>query len=111
MRFHHCGARLTAKLIDGKLAWYCEKCRLQVAGEVPTLMERPDPRLSQHQPIRTVLRDDQSENAPVEHECAKCGFGRAYLIVQPPVYGDEDDVIIYKCGRCGNVDREQTKVL
>jgi len=38
------------------------------------------------------------------HKCKKCGYGKAPLIECGVWIGDEDNVIKYKCGRCGYVE-------
>ena len=42
--------------------------------------------------------------AHYDHKCSKCGFDKAELIEQGINYSDEDNVMKYKCGRCGHVD-------
>lgn len=38
------------------------------------------------------------------HKCKKCGYDKAQLIECGVWIGDEDNVIKYKCGRCGYVE-------
>lgn len=39
-----------------------------------------------------------------DHICPKCGHDKAQLIECGVWIGDEDNVIKYKCGKCGYVD-------
>jgi DNA-directed RNA polymerase subunit M len=38
------------------------------------------------------------------HKCKKCGYEKAQLIECGIWIGDEDQVIRYKCGKCGHVE-------
>ncbi len=42
--------------------------------------------------------------ATYDHRCPKCGYDKAELIEQGINYSDEDNIMKYKCGRCGHVD-------
>ena len=55
---------------------------------------------------------DESHNilAVHNHICSKCGYNKAEIIEKGIWYSDEDQVVIYKCGKCGNTELEADKV-
>lgn len=46
-----------------------------------------------------------------QHTCKKCGYDKAQIIELGCYYSDEDEVIRYKCGRCGFVEQAPGKVV
>jgi DNA-directed RNA polymerase subunit M/transcription elongation factor TFIIS len=42
----------------------------------------------------------------VDHECQKCGFGKAQLLFYGIIVGDEAPLSMYKCLKCGSVVRD-----
>ena len=54
--------------------------------------------------------DDKNRLAVHDHECEKCGYDKAELIEKGVSYSDEDDVIIFKCGKCGHSKMQEAKV-
>lgn len=42
--------------------------------------------------------------ASYEHICSRCGYGKAEAIIMGPYYSDEDTVIRFRCGKCGNTE-------
>lgn len=67
------------------------------------LKEKP-----KHKTIEVV--DSKNLLAVYDHDCEKCGHKKAELIEKGQMYSDEDDVILYKCGRCGHVEMVDAKV-
>ena len=51
--------------------------------------------------------DSLSESATYPHKCNKCGYDKAEIADIPPSYSDADSLILYKCGKCGHVQREK----
>ena len=51
--------------------------------------------------------EDRSANklAVYDHVCPKCGYDKAEVINKGTQIGDEDDLVIIKCGKCGHTDR------
>lgn len=41
-----------------------------------------------------------------EHECSSCGYNKSVMHYYGVIYGDEAPLVMYKCIKCGNVDRE-----
>lgn len=39
--------------------------------------------------------------ATYDHECKKCGYGKAQVIDCGVFYSDEDSIIFIRCGKCG----------
>lgn len=48
--------------------------------------------------------EDNVPLAVYHHICPKCGYDKAQLIEQGIWIADEDQVLKYKCGKCGYVD-------
>ncbi len=48
----------------------------------------------------------QTQAHTVKRECPYCGNPRMFEIQIPPRWGDEDDLIIYKCPKCGKSERQ-----
>lgn len=110
--FHEkCGTLLKRQTTDGKTELYCPTCK----ENIPRHLLRNNNNLivakANDLKYKSALIQDDPNSAPIEHDCEKCGFDKAYELIFPPIRGDEDETIMYKCGRCGNVYRENTKVL
>ncbi len=61
----------------------------------------------------TVVIPEKIITGPVvAFKCSNknCKTGLAYEMVKPPMFGDEDDLILHKCVDCGKVTREGTKI-
>ncbi len=56
-----------------------------------------------------VVSDD-NPLAVYDHQCRKCGHGKAQLIEMLANYSDEDNIYWYKCGKCRYVERLEGKV-
>ena len=41
-----------------------------------------------------------------QHECQACGCDKAIITFYGVIYGDEQPLTMYKCIRCGTVERE-----
>ena len=48
-----------------------------------------------------------NERATYPHNCGKCGFEKAEMILSDPWYSDADYNMRFKCGKCGHVERER----
>jgi DNA-directed RNA polymerase subunit M/transcription elongation factor TFIIS len=54
-----------------------------------------------------VLDEKYSEfKFKVTHKCQHCGNDKAYVQYIPPRWGDEDELTIYTCIKCGKSERE-----
>ena len=49
--------------------------------------------------------DGKNELADYEHKCKKCGYDKAQIVDMGIFYSDEDNLILLKCGKCGNSER------
>jgi len=56
------------------------------------------------------IADDENILAVHKHICKKCGYDRAELIEIGAMYGDEEDIVRYKCGKCGYVEQLAAKI-
>ena len=45
-----------------------------------------------------------------DHICKRCGYGKAEMLEIGASYGDEDNVVKMKCGKCGIVEQLEGKV-
>ncbi len=52
----------------------------------------------------------ENEFAIYENVCKKCGYNKAQIIDMGVFYGDEDNLILLKCGRCNFSERIGKKV-
>ena len=52
-----------------------------------------------------------NELATYDNICKKCGYGKAQIIDMGIFYSDEDNLILLKCGRCGNSERIGRKIV
>lgn len=55
------------------------------------------------------VADDMNHLAVYDHRCKKCGYEKAQLIEKSALWTDEDDIVAWKCGKCGNIEREHVK--
>ena len=107
--FHESGSILTKKLIKGTWMTYCSKCEEVVEGD-PKDLKRP---IKEKEKNETVIIPEKIITGPVvafKCENEECKTELAYEMVKPPMFGDEDDLILYKCVDCGKVTREGTKI-
>lgn len=51
----------------------------------------------------------QNEFATYPHQCKKCGFDKAEIIIMQPMYTDADYIIRYKCGKCNYTEQERMR--
>ena len=107
--FHECGTLLTKKQVKGKWETNCKKCERVVEenlkSQVLTIKEKDK--------NETVVIPEKIITGPVvRYTCENkdCKTGLAYEMVKPPMFGDEDDLILNKCVDCGKVTREGTKI-
>lgn len=52
-----------------------------------------------------IVKDSDSKGG-FPHKCRKCGFALADVEVISAFYSDESDISLYKCKKCGHVERE-----
>lgn len=58
-------------------------------------------------PGKRIIED--SKDSFITPACPSCGSNEAYLKnLIPPLFGDEDETIIYECTSCGKVYRESS---
>ena len=59
----------------------------------------------EHEEIGEGVLSDENKMATYKHKCEKCGYGKAQIIDVGPLYSDEDNLILLKCGKCGFSER------
>lgn len=52
-----------------------------------------------------VVEEDKSLNG-FPHVCSKCGYGQADITDLGAPYGDESNIYILKCKKCGHSERQ-----
>ena len=57
-----------------------------------------------------VIDESKNRMAVHDHKCKKCGSEKAELIEKGQNYSDEDDVVLFKCGKCGFIEMMDAKV-
>ena len=53
---------------------------------------------------------DNNPLAQYDHKCKRCGHSKAELISKGIWYSDEDEVLQFKCGKCGFVEMQEGKI-
>ena len=53
---------------------------------------------------------DKNIFATFDNVCKKCGYGKAEIINRGPSYSDEDDLVFYRCGKCGWTENTSRKI-
>lgn len=56
------------------------------------------------------VASDENRLAVYDHQCRRCGYGKAQLMEMSANYTDEDNIYRYKCGKCGFVEQLEGKV-
>ncbi len=51
-----------------------------------------------------VLKEETEEGFP--HDCKRCGYGECELVDLGCSYADESNIYLYKCKKCGHVERQ-----
>lgn len=51
-----------------------------------------------------IAHDEITQGYP--NTCKKCGFGYSEIEHLNPFYSDESDIYLYKCKKCGHVERQ-----
>lgn len=100
-----CEAKLVTRRVEGaQPSLVCIKCGYK-SGEASRLKLRTDS-AERESSASLAVKDQSMSLASVDHSCAKCGYGKAYTDeIKPSRMNDEQGVMVYKCGRCGNVER------
>ena len=57
------------------------------------------------------IGDNKNTLAVHKHVCKKCGYDRAELIYIGAMYGDEGDIIRFRCGKCNHVENVGDKTV
>jgi DNA-directed RNA polymerase subunit M/transcription elongation factor TFIIS len=85
-----------------KKRFVCPKCKEEIKGgaikeKVPKGKE-------------IEIADGSNPVAVHDHICSRCGYDKAEIIDKGIWYSDEDNVIVFKCGRCGHSEMGDAKV-
>jgi len=64
----------------------------------------------EHEEIGRGVLKEENRMATYKHKCEKCGYGKAQIIDVGPLYSDEDNLILLKCGKCGYSERIGSKI-
>lgn len=98
-----CGSSRT--IIDSKKEIItCQKCGYIQKIEGDLYKKKVNPKNNSQM---VVLSKEYLENKyKTTHKCPHCGNNEAYARHIPPRWGDEDQLTIYTCTKCGKSDRE-----
>lgn len=97
-----CGNLLTPKKENGKIMMKCRTCgNIQEASKKNTketfVVKKSDN-------LEGVIG---AESNTVSHTCHKCNYDKAVISYIPALWGDEGNIILYKCTGCGYTEREE----
>ncbi len=62
------------------------------------------------QTAKLTVMDGENHLAVHTHICPQCGHDKAEIIEKGIWYSDEDNVVIFKCGKCGRSTMTDAKV-
>ncbi len=95
-----CGTILRFKNRGPQKIFYCDCGFERFQDEEIVLNEQIT-----EKPEISVMEDHNFGLAVHTHQCIKCGHNKAILIEIGAMYGDEADIIRFKCGKCGHVEQ------
>jgi DNA-directed RNA polymerase subunit M/transcription elongation factor TFIIS len=94
--------------MDSDLIFYCKKCD-EYSSPEGTGASFAHHEMTTKEEI-AVIEDPTIGAEVVDHQCGECKNPKAYYNTQPPRYGDEDILEIWKCTACGKVERTDMDV-
>ncbi|MBI4450587.1 hypothetical protein HY642_01305 [Candidatus Woesearchaeota archaeon] len=89
---------------DGKLLLRCDCGYVDSAPREKNFKERIQTQ------AEIQVAESSNSSAVYDHTCSKCKYAKAQLIEKGVWYSDEDAVVLYVCGSCGNTEMEKAKV-
>ncbi|MBU0460677.1 MAG: hypothetical protein KKH52_02955 [Nanoarchaeota archaeon] len=102
-----CGAILVPKKTEYGKWMSCPHGHTQ-----PELNQENKPVITKNREKVEKIEVNDGENilAVYDHKCKKCGYEKAEMREIGAFYGDEDNVVRMKCGKCGHVEQLEGKV-
>lgn len=97
-----CGSVLKFEKTGNKIRSTCPCGYTSTDASSRHLAEKP-----KNKEIR-VLEGDNTL-AVYDHKCPRCGHDKAQIIEKGIQYSDEDDLVLFKCGKCGHVHMMEAK--
>ena len=90
--------------LKGVLLFYCKRCdtHYKKVGK-PLIITTP---MNKDLGV-AIIDSDRVEGYTIDAGCEKCNNTKAYIQQFPPAWGDEGDLRIYKCTKCGYCWRDQ----
>jgi len=109
--FHEkCGTLMKKQMSsDGRAEFYCPTCNEHILVSMLRIEKNIIVTKAKEPKYSSALIREETGLGMIEHKCSKCSYEKAYERVIPPNYGYGDEMITYMCGKCGNVDRENTQ--
>jgi len=98
-----CKSILGHKKLGSKIHVFCKCGYSERVSEGKKLTDTPRVR-------RIEVIDGVNRLAVHDHRCEKCGHNKAEIIEKGQMYSDEDDVVLYRCGKCGHTIMMDAKV-
>lgn len=100
----NCDSILVPKKDNKRTILKCSSCQYSEKSEDNKISEK------QVNVSRALgVASDKNLNAVNIHTCTKCGHNKAELVKRWSEFSDEDDIILWKCGKCGFTEREENK--
>ena len=88
----------------GKLTLKCDNCGYTEEGSHLISSEKMEGKKQ-----KIGITSGKNLYATFPHKCEKCGYDKAEVIDMGIKVSDEDPLILYKCGKCGHVEKELGK--
>jgi|SRR3990172_8404401 len=103
-----CKNILIPEKLNGKDFWVkCHHCHFSKRFKGKALIEKE--KVPKKGKTGNKISKVENEFATYKHKCQKCSFGKAQVIDIGSFYSDEDDLILFKCGKCGWSERSTKK--
>jgi transcription factor S len=97
-----CGRMLEIKAIDDEKA--IAQCSCGFSKEVKSAHIFSE-KMHKKEIGEGVISENDSMKPGFKHKCKKCGYGECDIYSMGAPYGDESDIVFYKCKKCKYVER------
>jgi len=101
-----CGGILRVQQIDDKKSYlFCDNC-----GSFELIKPANNQDVSFSEKIGKTekgagIKFAKDQPASYPHVCKKCGYDKAQALHLGIFYSDEDNLILFRCGKCGYIER------
>lgn len=109
-----CDKILRVQKIDNEKKFFCRGCNVTFPYESQKTPKTPQQSKNIAKKIKklktVVVSEDDDSLGSITQLCPKCGNNKAYSFEMPPLWGDEESFIRYKCSKCRHVWQEGSVV-